>query len=95
MTVPVNNWAGLTVAEILALCATDFAEVGMIDEPPGKLRAIEFPCHAAGGGRKVVLEFDYDSSLFSSARSWPRALVEGRTVVRVRSPGSDAPASDR
>ena len=38
-----NNWVGLTVAEILALCATDFAEVSMIDEPPGKLRAIEFP----------------------------------------------------
>jgi hypothetical protein len=90
-----NNWVGLTVAEILALCATDFAEVSMIDEPPGKLRAIEFPCHAIAGGSKVVVEFDYDSSLFSSARSWPQTLVEGRTVSRVRSPGGDAPASDR
>jgi hypothetical protein len=55
----------------------------MIDEPPGKLQAVEFLCHDARGMRKIVLKFDHDASLFSLTRSWPRAFVAGRKVSKV------------
>jgi hypothetical protein len=71
------------VGEVLALCNVRFSEVTMIDEPPGKLRAVAFTCRDPAGDSKVELTFDYDASLFSSTRSWPRALVERRLVSGV------------
>jgi hypothetical protein len=79
-----RHWIGRTVGEVLALCNVHFSEVSMIDEPPGKLRAVAFTCRDPVGDSKVELAFDYDASLFSSTRSWPRAVVEQRQVSSVR-----------
>ena len=79
-----RHWIGRTVGEVLALCNVRFSEVSMIDEPPGKLRAVAFTCRDPAGDSKVELAFDYDASLFSATRSWPRALVEQRLVSGVR-----------
>jgi hypothetical protein len=74
---------GLTVAEALALCRADFADARMIDEPPGKLRAIEIACAGKSGTTRLVLEFEYDPNLFSATRSWPRSLIISQKIISV------------
>jgi hypothetical protein len=78
-----NDWVGLTVAEVLALCRTSYSEVRLLDEPPGKLRSVRFLCHDVEPPRRVVLDIEYGSGSFSQARSWPQAFVEKLKVVRV------------
>jgi hypothetical protein len=87
-----QSWIGKTVSEVLAACGTPYAEVTFVDEPPGKLRAVEFLCRAADPPARVVLEFDYSSELFSDRRQWPEALVGPRIVTAVR-PHGPSPAS--
>ena len=77
---------GLTVAEALALCRVDFADARMIDEPPGKLRAIEITCAGKSGTTRLVLEFEYNPNLFSSSRSWPRSLIISQKIISVHTP---------
>lgn len=81
-----QDWIGMTVAHVLGLCGTPYAEVRMVDEPPGKLRAVEFDCHQ--DHRRVVLELQYTPALFSTERSWGAGLVGQQKVVGVREPGS-------
>ena len=78
-----NDWIGLTVAEVLALCHTSYSDVRLLDEPPGKLRSIRFLCRDAEPPRNVVLEIEYGSGSFSQARSWPQSFVEKLKVERV------------
>ena len=79
-----KEWIGLTIGEVLVRCGVSFADVQVLDEPPGKLRAVEFVCLEGGQPRRVVLEIDYCSDLFSVDRSWSQKLVEEQTVVKVR-----------
>ena len=81
-----QNWIGLTVAQVLALCGTSYNDVTMLDEPPGKLRAVEFDCHTQS--QRVVLELEYQPSLFSSDRLWAEGLVGQQKVIGVRAPAS-------
>lgn len=83
----VQSWVGMTVAQVLALCGSQFSDVTMVDEPPGKLRAVEFVCRHGASPFRVVLELQYSSGLFSSARSWSEELVGKQKVVEVREPG--------
>lgn len=80
----------MTVAQILSMCGTPYSDVTMVDEPPGKLRAVEFDCHQAHRPVRVVLELQYSAALFSSDRSWGEGLVGQQTVIGVRKPGSGA-----
>jgi hypothetical protein len=79
------TWVGLTVAQVLSLCGASYAEVRPIDEPPGKLRALELECRDPTPHR-VVLEIDYRPELFSATRTWAEALVRRQVVTAVRSP---------
>jgi len=79
-----HQWIGLTIAQVLALCGTRYGDVRMVDEPPGKLRGVEFVCHEEGEARRVRLEIEYHIGLFSRERSWPREAVEEQKVVKVR-----------
>ena len=79
-----HNWIGLTVAQVLALCGTGYSDIQMVDEPPGKLRGVEFVCQEEGKPRRVLLEIEYHPGLFSSERSWDSALVRDQKVVGVR-----------
>lgn len=81
-----GDWVGLTVGQVLALCEADYRDVQFIDEPPGKLRAVEFNCRHGGGQRRVRLEIQYDPELFSRRRSWERSVVEGRKVLKAHDP---------
>ena len=81
-----NDWVGRTVGQVLALCGATFGEVRLIDEPPGRLRAVQFTCREGGGqARPVTLEIEPRPELFSEDRSWAQALVEGQRVVGVHS----------
>jgi hypothetical protein len=79
-----NSWIGLTVAQALTQCGTPYDEVELVDEPPGKLRELVFICRSETPPRKVVVTLDYDSTLFSGKRDWPRSLVESRKITAVR-----------
>ena len=83
-----EGWIGMTVAQVLSLCSTPYSEVRMVDEPPGKLRAVEFDCYQDQRSVRVVLELQYTPALFSSERSWAAGLVGQQKVVSVREPGS-------
>ena len=78
-----NDWIGLTVSAVLSRCGTNYKDVQLVDEPPGKLRAIEFFCHQGGRPRRVVLEIQPHSDLFSAERSWDQTLVEAQKVLNV------------
>jgi len=82
-----NKWIGLTVGEVLEQCNGDKHSLEYIDEPPGKLRAVRIMCETNGQKNPVVLEFEYDSSLFSAERDWSSDLVKKQTVVKVHLPG--------
>jgi hypothetical protein len=79
----VKRWIGMTVAQVLALCGTPYADVRFIDEPPGKLRAVEFDCRRCEPQVRVVLEFDYHIGLFSMEREWNADAVTSQIVTRV------------
>lgn len=91
MNIDIDAWKGLTVSQVLDRCGTQFAEVRLVDEPPGKLRALEFICHQATPPRKLRLEIAYDDRLFSATREWAGALVLERTVTRVIDHGAHRP----
>jgi len=80
------TWVGLTVAQVLSLCGASYGELTPIDEPPGKLRALEFECRDPAP-RRVVIEIAYRPELFSAARSWAEDLVRRQVVIGVRRPG--------
>ena len=82
-----HHWIGLTVAQVLALCGASYSEIQMVDEPPGKLRGVEFVCQEEGQPRRVLLEIEYHPGLFSSERSWDSTLVRDQKVVGVRDSG--------
>ena len=79
-----KSWIGLTVAQALAQCGTPYDDVRMVDEPPGKLRQLEFVCRTGTPPRKVVVSIEYDSRLFSARREWPRPLVESSRITAVK-----------
>ncbi len=81
-----SNWIGLTIGQILELCGVSYSEVQMVDEPPGKLRAVEFNCREGDRARRVRLEVQYSSGLFSKDRSWDQAVVEAQPVTKVHEP---------
>jgi len=55
----------------------------MHDEPPGKLRSVEFDCRQSEPARRVILEFEYHIGLFSEERAWGNELVKAQRVIRV------------
>ena len=71
-----------TVGAVLTRCRTSFDEATLVDEPPGKLRAIELTCHGAPP-TKLRLTIAYDARLFSESRRWPRSLVEPLEVIQI------------
>jgi hypothetical protein len=77
-----NRWIGMSVAQVLAMCGTSYDEVRFTDEPPGKLRSVEFDCRRCDPPVHVVLEFEYHAGLFSFERHWPADVVSAQTVVR-------------
>lgn len=79
-----QNWIGLTVAQVLSLCGTPYSDVRMVDEPPGKLRAVEFDCHQRPQSVHVMLELEYQPALFSADRLWPEDLIGQQKVIGVR-----------
>jgi hypothetical protein len=83
-----NDWIGLTVAEVLALCGAGYGEVQLLDEPPGKLRSVRFLCRDAEPPKTVVLDIEYGSGSFSLQRSWPQSFVEKLKVVKVHESAS-------
>ena len=78
-----SDWVGLTVGQVLEMCGATFGEVRLVDEPPGKLRAVQFVFRAGGEARPVTLEIESRPELFSRERAWAPALVEGQRVVGV------------
>jgi hypothetical protein len=87
MNADINDWTGKTIGEILEQCKCSPGELRYIDEPPGKLCAVEIMCEMNGKREKVVLEITYDVNLFSLDRNWPVDLVKEQKVVKVHRPG--------
>ena len=80
-----KEWIGLTIAQVLAACGSSYSEVRLVDEPPGKLRAVELVCREGGEPRRVVLKIEYNSDLFSAERDWAETVVKAQKVVQVLS----------
>ena len=87
----VEDLAGLTVSRVLSLLGLEYDSIELVDEPPGRLRAIEIP---RGGGRaeRFVLDLAGDPLPFSEEREWARDDVLALTVARVRPPVGGAPS---
>jgi len=81
------------VAQVVASCHTLLRDVQRVDEPPGKLRAVELDCHQGARAERVVLELEYRPELFSADRSWSDRLVGRQKVVGVRRVGARRSAS--
>ena len=60
-----------------------YEDLQLLDEPPGKLRAVRFLCRDVEPPRQVVLEIEYAPGSFSTARSWAQELVRKLKVVKV------------
>lgn len=75
--------AGLTIAKVLAACHAEFADLTLIDEPPGRLRAIEIACRAPEAAGRLLLDVAGDVALFSEDRAWLEADVLKLKVIRV------------
>jgi hypothetical protein len=84
-----EDLVGLTVAQVLSLRGVDYDSIELIDEPPGRLQAIEFPRPGAGGP-KIVLDLTGDPLPFSAEREWAKDDVLALTVARVRPPAGGA-----
>jgi len=80
-----DKWVGLSVGEVLEICGASYADARLLDDPPGRLRAVEFECREDGQPKPVVLEIDSGPGLFSEERAWPQTLVEKQKVVAVHS----------
>ena len=87
MNMDKNKWIGLTVGEVLEQCKCDSSLLEHIDEPPGKLRAVKIICEMNGHKNPIVLEIEYDGSLFSIERNWSFDFVKKQKVVEVHLPG--------
>jgi hypothetical protein len=64
-----------------------FFKAVIVDEPSGKLRAVKIICETNGQKTPIVLEFEYNSSLFSAERNWSIDLIKKQKVVKVYLPG--------
>ena len=78
-----ENWIGLTVAEVMRQCGANYQDLELVDDPPGKLRAVSLTCPGKGKREKVTLEFAWQPELFSRERTWDRATVESQKVTEV------------
>lgn len=78
-----NNWIGQTIGEVLEECQTGPYRLRYIDEPPGKLRAVEITCEVNNEKQKVLLEIEYNSNLFSADRNWSLDLIKKQKVMKV------------
>ncbi len=79
----VKEFAGRPAARAIAHFAPGPVKFTMIDEPPGKLRAVEFVSRRGGQPRKVTLRLKYTIKLFSAERAWSREAIESATVEDV------------
>ena len=75
-----ENWIGLTVAEVMKQCKCRPQDISYIDDPPGKLRAVEI---TDADGQKKVLEIVYHAGLFSAQRNWSFTVVGEQKVIKV------------
>lgn len=82
-----NKWIGLTVGEVLEQCNCENSLPEYMDEPPGKLRAVKIICEEDGHKTTIVLEIEYNTSLFSDERNWSFDLIKTLKVVKVHLPG--------
>jgi hypothetical protein len=75
----------LTVADVLKGLSLDESKLDYIDEPPGKLRALESEATPWGKKAKVRvrIEVDYTAALFSEKRKWDPKAVRAATVRKV------------
>lgn len=73
----------MTIGEALAQCNCGQGGLRYIDEPPGKLRGIGIMCETNNEKQKIVLEFDYNISLFSVDRNWSFDLVKKQKIVNM------------
>jgi hypothetical protein len=75
----------LTVADVLKGLSLEKAKLEYVDEPPGKLRAVE--CEATLRDTKVKVrvrvEVVYTPDLFSEQRRWDPKAVRAATVRKV------------
>jgi hypothetical protein len=77
-----DNWIGQTVSEVLKQINCGPGDLRYIDEPPGKLHAVEI-IEKHGDKQKIVLEIAYKTRLFSVDRNWQFDLVKKQRVVNV------------
>ncbi len=78
-----DSWIGQTVGEVLKQINRGPGDLRYIDEPPGKLCAVEIIDEKHGDKQKIVLEIAYNARLFSIDRNWQFDLVKKQKVVNV------------
>jgi hypothetical protein len=78
-----QDLVGLTIAKILTVCHADYADLTMIDEPPGRLQAVEIVCRAPDHTDNFLLDVSGNLGLFSEGRDWSERDVLKLRVRRV------------
>ena len=75
----------LTVADVLKGLILDESKLTYVDEPPGKLRAIECDAVLRDSSVRVHVRIDvaYTVELFSDSRKWDPKVVRAATVHKV------------
>jgi hypothetical protein len=74
-----------TVADVVKGMSLDESKFSYMDEPPGKLRAIECPATIRDTAAKVRVRIEvvYTLELFSDKREWDIKQVRAATVLKV------------
>jgi hypothetical protein len=71
----IGEFIGMTVADVIERCGVDYGDLQLIDEPPGRLRAVRFCCPPVAGGARITLLLEGDPLPFSTELDWPPARV--------------------
>jgi len=76
-----DSFDGESVEATLKALDLSLDDAVYMDEPPGKLRSLRFEGNLRNPD--VILNLDYDISLFSIQRSWEDESVRNATVRKI------------
>src|SRR5262249_61258685 len=76
----------LTVADVLKSLSLADAKLEYVDEPPGKLQAVECNATLRDTNVKVRIRIDlkYTLALFSDTRTWDTKAIQSASVRQVK-----------
>ncbi len=75
-----------TVGQVLDHFKVDPKNLVFVDDPPGKLQAVEFKVKRKEKILRIEVQLKYTLELFSAERKWDMKVVRRATVLKVDPP---------